>query len=98
MDITEHNINKAIYELGVYPALMFLKYKQDNEMYGDCVIVKKGIDSVVGGREWYLSTEVTDDKLKETYTNILSQQSDKYRKHYDENVLDYINKFKQLFE
>lgn len=92
--LTVEKVKNGIYQVGYYPALVFLKEQQDLENYKDCEIIKQALDEVGKGREWYLSSKVDDESLRLTYNKIL--KSRKNPDVLDENMANYIVKFKEM--
>ena len=89
--ITLEKVKDGIYKYGYYPALMFLKEKQEQECFEDCKIIKEALDSVGEGRDWYLSTDLNKKTLDRTYNNIVNG-----RDLINKNMPRYIEKFREL--
>lgn len=94
--LTLEKVKKGIYEVGCYPALVFLRGQQDIENFNDCKIIKEALDDVINSREWYLSSKVDDRSLKETYDKILGSKEDS--SNLESNMPYYIKKFRQMME
>lgn len=77
MIMDKRDIKKAIYTWGVYPALMFLKENQELENFEVCADVKNVLDEICSGREWYLSTSLEPENLKQTMSSILEGRNNK---------------------
>ena len=94
--LTVEKVKNGIYQVGYYPALVFLKEQQDLENYQECEIIKKALDQVGKGREWYLSSKVDGKSLESTYEKIM--QSRKDPTNLDNNMPYYIEKFAEMMK
>lgn len=94
MELTVDKVKDGIYQVGYYPALVFLKKQQDLENYKECEVIKEALDQVVKGREWYLSSKVDNRSLEDTYSKILQSRTNS--KIIDNNMPYYIEKFDEL--
>ena len=94
--MTVEKVKNAIYMYGYYPALFYLKQLQEDEEYDKCIIVKKALDEVGKGREWYLSTKLDDENLTDTYNKILQGMNNP--ELINENMPNYIDKFIEELE
>jgi hypothetical protein len=86
-------IRTCIYKWGFYPALVLLKEEQENENYQNCVEIKKALDQIMKGREWYLSSKVDDDSISKTYKEIMKGLSN--AELIDANMPHYIDEFRK---
>lgn len=96
LTLTIEKVKHGIYQVGYYPALAFLKEQEDEENYKNCEIIKKALDQVGKGREWYLSSKVDENSLKSTYEKIM--QSRKNPTILNSNMPYYIEKFKDIMK
>lgn len=86
-------VEKGIYKYGFYPMLFLLKEFQDKEEFEKCAIIKQALVNVGSGREWYLSTQLDDKTLSNTYKNYYSNRNitDTMIKNYIEELRDYLD-------
>lgn len=85
-------IKKQIYACGLYPALLILKEQQDKENYENCVIMKRAIDDVAKGREWYLDSKVNGKSFDVNLKSIIDKMSNPIP--YLKNMPLYLSKFR----
>lgn len=91
--MTAEKIKSGIYKWGFYPALFLLREEQENENYENCKEIKKALDEVGKGREWYLSSKVDDNSMDETYDKIM--QGLNKPELIDVNMPHYIDEFRK---
>lgn len=90
--MTVEKVKNGIYTWGYFPALFLLReYQEDNE-FEICSTIKKALDEIGLGREWYLSSKVDDDSMNETYKNILDGLNKP--ELINKNMPEYINEFR----
>lgn len=86
-------IKSGIYKWGFYPALFLLREEQENENYQNCKEIKKALDEVGKGREWYLNSKVDDKSMDETYDEIMQGLNNP--ELIDANMPHYIDEFRK---
>ena len=94
--LTVEKVKNGIYQVGYYPALVFLKQQQDLENYKECEVIKEALDQVGKGREWYLSSKVDENSLESTYEKIMRSRKDPT--NLNNNMPYYIEKFAEMME
>lgn len=94
--LTVEKVKNGIYQLGYYPALVYLKEQEELENFQECKIIKEALDQVGKGREWYLSSKVDNNSLKSTYKEIIHSREDPT--NLKNNMPYYIEKFKDMME
>lgn len=92
MSMTLEKIEDGIYKWGFYPALFLLREAQDQERYEDCKLIKQALDKVGKGREWYVSSNVDDNSMKENYNNLTEGMSNMIH----HNMAYYIDDFRKF--
>jgi len=90
------DVEKAVYSWGYYPALVYLLECERQERYKDCAVIKKVLDKIAEGREWYLSSKTDPTSMQETYDKIIGSRKDP--SNLIHNMPHYIEEFKNQIE